>query len=129
MAFYEVEVVNVLSTTENDVAAPPKTILVALLDADVVRAEQESPLAVGDQLVLFLKHRDPKSAPGLTPESFYVPLSGDNGVFDPQGTIVTPRLPVVDRLRGLDIAPSPVAFSPKSFAMADVVAVVNDRGR
>jgi len=87
-------------------------------------ADQESPLKEGEHVVLLLQHRDPSTAPGLTPDSFHVPMSGDNGVFDVEGSVATPRLGAVRGLHGDDVEAGPTPERAGSFDLADIDRVV-----
>ena len=126
MAFSEVTVTNIVWASPRIEPLVGKTILVATVDTDLIVADQESPLSEGEQVVLFLRHRDPSTAPGLTPDNFYVPLSGDNGVFDLKDSVATPRLPAVENLRGLDVAAGPSPDSSKAFNLGDITRVVRE---
>lgn len=64
--------------------APGDVIPVLWIDLDAVNAEGVTPLRAGDDVVLFLKHLTPASAPDLAKfgDEAWVPVSGDNGVMD-----------------------------------------------
>ncbi len=126
MAFSEVTVTNIVWASPQINALVGKAVLVAMVDTELIVAEQESPLNEGEQVVLFLRHRDHSTAPGLTPDDFYVPLSGDNGVFDLEDSVATPRLPAVEDLRGLDIAAGPTPDSSRAFNLVDITQVVRE---
>jgi hypothetical protein len=73
-------------------------------DTDLVEMSGVSPLDGSGQLLLFLKHQvSATDAPGIdSVEESYVPLSGDNGVFDvaASGDAATARSEVVRSLDG-----------------------------
>ncbi len=77
MAFYRVDVTRSLA------GGAPRSVVVAWPDPDQVRMEGATPVRKSQQLLLFLEHVGPGEAPGVTSVGeFYVPVSGDNGVFD-----------------------------------------------
>jgi len=75
---------------------------VAVLDPELTRSD-EKPLEVGQEMLLFLLRRTEKEAPGFAGYAeFFVPVSGNNGVFDVIGSDVEARSPIV---RSIEAAP------------------------
>jgi hypothetical protein len=126
MAFSEVTITNVLWASPRVEALTAETILVATVDSELIVTNQESPLNEGEQVMLFLRRRDPSTAPGLTPDSFYVPLSGDNGVFDVRDSVATPRLEAVVNLRGFDVAAGPTPERSTGFNLVEIKQLLID---
>lgn len=94
------------------VGASPDPLVVAWPEMDDVSVEGATPVEPGQQLVLFLRHRDSESAPGIESfDSFYVPVSGDNGVFDVVDGTATARSAEVHSLRSAAPAATDEAFS------------------
>ncbi len=77
MVFHRVEVTRTMS------GSPGRSVIVAWPDSRRVSMEGATPVSAGQELVLFLERLSPAQAPGITSvRDFYVPVSGDNGVFD-----------------------------------------------
>ncbi len=68
-----------------------ETVLIAVPNSEAISADFQ-PLRKGDRIVLFGKLRDARTAPDLAKfGDFFVPVSGDNGVFDVSESRATAR--------------------------------------
>lgn len=95
----EVFAFNVSRASTSEIAVGD-TIPVLWVDLDAVNSDDLTRLHPGDELVLFLEHLTPASAPDLAKfgDEVWVPVSGDNGVMDvgSDGS-ASPRSSVVEK--------------------------------
>jgi len=82
MVYWEVEVAEDLLGTAS--TEPDDTLIVSLLDTDLVVGERFSEFRQGEEVLLFLDRiRADEGPKGVVPfDTIFVPLSSDNGVFD-----------------------------------------------
>lgn len=98
MKFHDVTVTQVLA---GDV---DKSLVLAWIDHAERPEEGLSDVKAGQQTLLFLERRTPAEAPGIkSQDEFYVPVGGDNGVFDVDGDIATARSQNVTAMRAADL--------------------------
>ncbi len=117
MVFHHVEVTRTMS------GSPGRSVIVAWPDSRRVSMEGATPVSAGEELVLFLERLSPAQAPGITSvRDFYVPVSGDNGVFDVQSSdTVYPRS---DEVLGLTSGGRTAATSDGSFHLSEIQQTV-----
>ena len=95
MAFWSVQVASVLAGDEIE------KVVVAWPEEDGDVPESATPVESEQSLVLFLERRTADEAPGVTSvDDFYVPVGGDQGVFDVRGAEAAARSPEVRGLTG-----------------------------
>lgn len=107
-----------------------KQITIGWLDSDVVTDDELSRLAPGQKVVVFLDRVQRTEAPGLPQDlpELWIPMAGDNGVFDlAANSQVTPRSTVIRALQPPAIAAEVSGKSSPSrpvFSLRDLVATV-----
>lgn len=108
MVFWSVAVESVLSDPQSGVMADD--VVVAWPAESEGIPERASPVSEGEPLVLFLDRLEDGETPGITSvRDFYVPVGGDQGVFDVRGSEVRARSPEVRGLRRADESEGPVS--------------------
>lgn len=121
MEFFSFHVDSVVS------GSAPDSIVVAWPDLDQSSVDGASPVEPGQRFLLFLRHRDPETAPGVESfDSFFVPVSGDNGVFDVEDGVATARS---EGVRSLAADGDPVAAGRFEVPLDQLVAEFSSGSR
>ncbi|MER5971326.1 hypothetical protein ABT112_16570 [Streptomyces sp. NPDC002055] len=102
MVFLRYEVDDVITEGSGPEVSVGDQLVVGNIDTSAVEMDGASELVEGKSTVLYLERITDAESPGITGVSkdFYVPLSGDNGIFDVSGSRATARSEVVASLSG-----------------------------
>ncbi len=102
-------------------------LILGWIDTDKVSMEGVSRIQRGEPTLLFLRRLSDVQSPGITSvDQFYIPVSGDNGVFDVVGSAVRARSRLVEGMaqEGQTENARPLFEAP----LKDVAAVASRSG-
>jgi hypothetical protein len=89
-------------------SAPSREIPVGVIDVTKMKTSAQTELRLNAPVVLFLRLNKAEEAPGIsTVGDHYVPLSGDNGIFDVVNSRAMARSAVVTSVGARDTASQP----------------------
>lgn len=97
MVFLQYYIDDVIKKGSGSTLSAGDKIIVGNIDTSAVDMEGTSKLAENQSTILYLERITDADSPGITSitQDFFVPLSGDNGIFDVSGSQATARAKTV----------------------------------